>query len=147
MPGPDYSYTLYDKGYIQLGYDFRFAKDKKDNPLYILDWPADGDSTRYNLLPSTAEALSQMMDSNNSYRYTQQKREHQWQLTYNVPLAPACDLKLSVAVALAQSEPLLSSSTIQQGVTLPIALRTEHQVYAATSLVDRGKGRHEFTSA
>lgn len=95
MPGPDYSYTLYDKGYIQLGYDFRFAKDKKDNPLYILDWPADGDSTRYNLLPSTAEALSQMMDSNNSYRYTQQKREHQWQLTYNVPLAPACDLKLS----------------------------------------------------
>ena len=94
--GTSYSYTLYDKGYIQLGYDFRFAKDKKDNPLYILDWPADGDSTRYNLLPSTAEALSQMMDSNNSYRYTQQKREHQWQLTYNVPLAPACDLKLSL---------------------------------------------------
>ena len=90
-----YTYGL-QKGYIALDYNFRYAKDTKDNPLYILDWPVNGDSTRYNLLPSTADALSQMMDKGNSYHYTQHKREHQVGLIFFRTLMPGSDLKLSL---------------------------------------------------
>lgn len=90
-----YTYGL-QKGYIALNYDFRYAKDTKDNPLYILDWPVNGDSTRFNLLPSTADALSQMMDKGNSYHYTQHKREHQVGLIFFRTLMPGSDLRLSL---------------------------------------------------
>lgn len=88
-----YTYNLRNS-YMALDYDFRFARDTKDNPLYILDWPVNGDSTRFDLLPSTAEVLAQMMDQNNSYHFTQLKREHQLVLTLNKTLCTGSNLKL-----------------------------------------------------
>lgn len=117
-----YTYGL-QKGYIALNYDFRYAKDTKDNPLYILDWPVNGDSTRFNLLPSTADALSQMMDKGNSYHYTQHKREHQVGLIFFRTLMPGSDLKALAAPALAQSESHLFPSATEQCKPLASALR------------------------
>lgn len=57
-------------------YSYQYTCNKKHDRLYRLDQLADFDSTRFNLLPSTAAALNAALNRGNSYRYREDENKH-----------------------------------------------------------------------
>lgn len=74
-----YNYRLNER-YIQPRYSFDFQYNKTNNLLYRLDKLAERDSSRFDLLPSAAEALAQVLDSRNSFRLREYDHQHHIEL-------------------------------------------------------------------
>lgn len=62
------------------GYEYRYRYNKTNSMLYRLDRLANADSTRFDVLPSSAEALASVADRGNSYRYRERQHRHQLQV-------------------------------------------------------------------
>ena len=71
----DYFYGL-GKKYFVLGYGYQYKFDKTNNRLYRLDRLENIDSTRYDMLPSSADALASVLDKGNSYHYSEYQNIH-----------------------------------------------------------------------
>jgi hypothetical protein len=69
-----YDYTWH--GSISPFYKFDYHYNHTENMLYRLDKLSNRDSTGYDLLPSTAEALNDVLDNPNSYNYTEHDYSH-----------------------------------------------------------------------
>lgn len=69
---------------IRPMYEYNYRYDKANNNLYRLDKIAGADSTRYDLLPSTVDALLAVQDNNNSYLYRNYQNHHKFQLELNI---------------------------------------------------------------
>ena len=61
-------------------YEYRYRYNKTNSMLYRLDRLANADSTRFDVLPSTAEALASVADRGNSFRYRERQHRHQLQV-------------------------------------------------------------------
>ena len=61
-------------------YEYRYRYNKTRSMLYRLDRLANADSTRFDVLPSTAEALASVADRGNSFRYRERQHRHQLQV-------------------------------------------------------------------
>lgn len=75
----NYSITWPDKT-IAPEYEYRYRYNKADNMLYRLDRLAGMDSTWFDILPSAREALVDVLDQSNSYRYRQYDNSHRFKL-------------------------------------------------------------------
>jgi len=71
----DYGYGL-GRNYLILGYGYQYKFDKTNNRLYRLDRLENIDSTRYDMLPSSADALAGVLDQGNSYHYSEYQNIH-----------------------------------------------------------------------
>ena len=69
-----YNYTWH--GSISPFYKFDYHYNHTENILYRLDKLSNRDSTGYNLLPSTIDALNDVLDNPNSYNYTEHDYNH-----------------------------------------------------------------------
>lgn len=67
---------------IQPQYKYRYTYNKHYNDLYRLDKIIGRDSSRFDILPSTREALAQVIDRGNSYRYHEYRNEHLFNLHF-----------------------------------------------------------------
>ena len=67
---------------VEPSYDYRYRYNKTGNLLYRLDRLDGMDSLRYDLLPSTREALASVIDDGNSYRYHEYQNQHRIQLRW-----------------------------------------------------------------
>lgn len=74
-----YSFDWPDKS-ITPEYRYRFVYNKASNMLYRLDRLDNMDSMRFDMLPSTREALAHVIDDNNSYSYHEYQNHHLLQL-------------------------------------------------------------------
>ena len=77
-----YSYALGSSS-ISLAYDYDYQFNKTPNMLYRLDKIAGRDSTHFNVLPSAAEAMAEVLDKPNSYDYRQYTHNHKLRPTYS----------------------------------------------------------------
>lgn len=81
-----YNYSL-RYAFIRLEYKYNYTFNKSNNMLYRLDKLSGRDSSRFDILPSTADALAQVMDSGNSYLYREYRNEHTINLKgYEIPV-------------------------------------------------------------
>ena len=71
----DYGYGL-GRNYLMLSYGYQYKFDKTNNRLYRLDRLENIDSTRYDMLPSSADALASVLDKGNSYHYNEYQNIH-----------------------------------------------------------------------
>lgn len=71
----DYGYGL-GRNYLMLSYGYQYKFDKTNNRLYRLDRLENIDSTRYDMLPSSADALAGVLDKGNSYHYSEYQNIH-----------------------------------------------------------------------
>jgi hypothetical protein len=81
------SEVSYDFGfrYISLRpeYGYTYSFHKASNLLYRLDQLQGRDSTRYDVLPSTVDALAGVLDGNNTYRFHDYRNQHRFNLYFN----------------------------------------------------------------
>ena len=70
-----YDYRL---GYaaLKLEYNYKYTFNKSNNMLYRLDKLSDRDSSRFDLLPSAVDALTQVIDGGNSFFNREYRNEH-----------------------------------------------------------------------
>lgn len=68
-------------------YQYEYKYNKTNNALYRLDKLENGDSTHYDLLPSSRAALLKVLDDNNSYYYTEYQNHHRLMLEWTVNAA------------------------------------------------------------
>ena len=77
----------YDLGFRDISlcpeYDYTYSFHKASNLLYRLDQLQGRDSTRYDILPSTADALAGVLDGNNTYRFHDYRNQHRFCLYFN----------------------------------------------------------------
>lgn len=78
--GVSYDYAVTPSLDVNPGYSYFYKYNKADNLLYRLDKLDGIDSTRYSILPSTAEALASVFDKLNSYRYHEYQNEHKFMI-------------------------------------------------------------------
>lgn len=81
-----YAYSL-GGSFIGLKYGYQYHYDRASNLLYRLDRLSYRDSTaRFDLLPSTADALLTVLDRPNSYRYAEYQNDHTVGLNFDFQL-------------------------------------------------------------
>lgn len=68
-------------------YQYEYKYNKTNSALYRLDKLENGDSTHYDLLPSSRAALLKVLDDNNSYYYTEYQNHHRLMLEWTVNAA------------------------------------------------------------
>jgi hypothetical protein len=68
---------------LSPGYDYTYSFHKASNLLYRLDQLQGRDSTRYDVLPSTVDALAGVLDGNNTYRFHDYRNQHRFNLYFN----------------------------------------------------------------
>jgi len=66
---------------VTAEYEYSYQFNKTSNMLYRLDKLENRDSTLFDLLPSTAEALARVLDEKNSYDYHDYKNQHHLKLS------------------------------------------------------------------
>ena len=71
---------------LRLGYEYNHSYNRNEHSLYRLDRLQGRDSTLLDLLPSTAEALMNVIDAPNSYNYT--RNDNTQQLRAALTLTP-----------------------------------------------------------
>ena len=84
--GAQYDLAMGRQNNLHVEYTYRYDHSQNDNSLYRLDRLAGLDSTVIDLLPSTAEALSSVLDATNSYNAT--RNDHTQQLMLQLRLKP-----------------------------------------------------------
>lgn len=67
---------------IQPEYKYTYTYNKHGNDLYRLDKIIGRDSSQFDVLPSVREALAQVIDKGNSYRYREYRNEHLFNLHF-----------------------------------------------------------------
>ena len=80
--GIGYNYML-NPAMLSVDYEYRYRYNKARNMLYRLDKLADADSTRFDVLPSAADALRNVLEAPNSYSMRQYTNEHKLTLGYS----------------------------------------------------------------
>lgn len=65
-------------------YQYEYKYNKTNSALYRLDKLENGDSTHYDLLPSSRAALLKVLDDNNSYYYTEYQNHHRLMLEWEI---------------------------------------------------------------
>ena len=70
-----YDYSLH-AGTLSLSYQYQYAYNKAENMLYRLDKLAGRDSSRFDMLPSAADAMASVLDEGNSYTFHEYTNEH-----------------------------------------------------------------------
>jgi hypothetical protein len=79
---PSLIYRLRLRRYVVTAGIFQtWNEEYKGNRLYRLDRMADYDSLHYDILPSTAEALSKLADTTNTYRYRKSKQVQEYSIS------------------------------------------------------------------
>lgn len=68
-------------------YQYEYKYNKTNSAFYRLDKLENGDSTHYDLLPSSRAALLTVLDDNNSYYYTEYQNHHRLMLEWTVNAA------------------------------------------------------------
>lgn len=68
-------------------YQYEYKYNKTNSALYRLDKLENGDSTHYDLLPSSRAALLKVLDDNNSYYYTEYQNHHRLMLEWEINAA------------------------------------------------------------
>ena len=68
-------------------YQYEYKYNKTNSAFYRLDKLENGDSTHYDLLPSSRAALLKVLDGNNSYYYTEYQNHHRLMLEWTVNAA------------------------------------------------------------
>lgn len=68
-------------------YQYEYKYNKTNSALYRLDKLENGDSTHYDLLPSSRAALLKVLDGNNSYYYTEYQNHHRLMLEWEINAA------------------------------------------------------------
>lgn len=68
--------------FINSGYSYTYKFNRAGNSLYRLDKLDGFDSTRYDLLPSTIQALADVMDRVNSYDYHEYRNQHEFFISF-----------------------------------------------------------------
>lgn len=71
------SYDWFFRGFnLRPGYAYTYSYNKTHHLFYRLDWLAGRDSSRFDALPSAADALAAVLDAPNSYRYREYRNSH-----------------------------------------------------------------------
>ena len=68
-------------------YQYEYKYNKTNSALYRLDKLENGDSTHYDLLPSSRATLLKVLDDNNSYYYTEYQNHHRLMLEWEINAA------------------------------------------------------------
>ena len=68
---------------VRPEYNYVYSYNKTDNPLYRLDKLSDRDSSLFNRLPSAIDALADVLDTNNTYHFTEYRNSHRFNIYYN----------------------------------------------------------------
>jgi hypothetical protein len=79
--------TSYNLGFRDISlcpeYSYTYSFHKASNLLYRLDQLQGRDSTRYDVLPSTVDALAGALDGNNTYRFHDYRNQHRFNFYFN----------------------------------------------------------------
>ena len=68
---------------VRPEYSYVYSYNKADNLLYRLDKLSDRDSSLFDRLPSAIDALASVLDNNNTYRFTEYRNNHRFNIYYN----------------------------------------------------------------